>query len=126
MSTAPDKILRIHQHARGTAVILTAAGDIDIVTAPLLAEQLANAVKTVTPPGPVVTDLRQVDFFCVKGIRVLRTAQQLCGRHAVLLRVVAACLVTRILDAAGEKNLAICDTLDTALLAAPASAHDNP
>lgn len=73
----------------GAAVLVHVAGEIDYTTAPELAECLAEAVRSVTPPAPVVADLSGVRFLGAQGIGLLLDHQDLCLRRGSALVVVA-------------------------------------
>lgn len=73
----------------GAAVLVHVAGEIDYSTAPDLAECLSEAVRSVTPPAPVVADLTGVRFLGAQGIGLLLEHQDLCLRRGSALVVVA-------------------------------------
>ncbi|SDJ53679.1 anti-anti-sigma factor [Lentzea albidocapillata subsp. violacea] len=73
----------------GAAVLVHVAGEIDITTAPDLAERLGEAIRSVTPPAPVVADLSGVRFLGAQGIGVLLEHQDLCLHQGSALVVVA-------------------------------------
>ncbi|GHH28707.1 STAS domain-containing protein [Lentzea cavernae] len=84
----------------GPAVLVHVAGEIDYSTAPDLAECLSEAVRSVTPPAPVVADLTAVRFLGAQGIGLLLDHQDLCLRRGSALVVVAtAAAVLRPLQA---------------------------
>ena len=72
----PDDRLHVDQRSEGTAVVLRAVGEVDGSTAPILAKHLTRAAETVTPPGPVVADFRELEFFGSTAISVLLVAHQ--------------------------------------------------
>ncbi|MCX2947103.1 STAS domain-containing protein [Lentzea sp. NEAU-D7] len=73
----------------GAAVLVHVAGEIDFTTVPGLAERLGEAVRSVTPPAPVVADLSGVRFLGAQGIGLLLDHQDLCLRRGSALVVVA-------------------------------------
>jgi len=117
-SDGPHERLRVERRLDGMSMIVRAAGEVDLTTAPILATQLAAATNLTTPPAPVVADLRNVSFFGCKGIAVLLTADQRCVRHNTVLRVLCARPVTRSLEISGlQAVLTISPTLHDALAA---------
>jgi anti-anti-sigma factor len=97
------------------AVVLTVAGEIDMTTAPAL----EDAVRQSLAEGPamLVIDLSGAEFFSSAGIAVLMLAHR--NESGVALRVVATDrIVLRPLELTGlTDDLAIYDSLDTALRA---------
>ena len=73
----------------GAAVLVQIAGEIDHSTAPDLAECLDDAVRSVTPPAPVVADLTAVRFLGAQGIGLLLDHQDHCQSRGSALVVVA-------------------------------------
>ena len=73
----------------GAAVLVHVTGEIDLTTVPDLAERLGEAVRSVTPPAPVVADLSGVRFLGAQGISLLLDHQDLCLRRGSALMVVA-------------------------------------
>lgn len=97
-------------------MVVRAVGDVDMVTAPVLAKELAHAAETVTPPALIVADLREVRFFGSSGIATLIVAHRQCQERRVTLRVVAGPSLTKRLTMSGLVGyLTICLTLTEAL-----------
>jgi anti-anti-sigma factor len=112
----PEDFLHVGRFVEGTAVIVHAVGDLDIYTAHVLAEHLTAAAATATPPGPVVADLRQVQYFGAEGITVLVNACHQCQRHRIYFHVVAGPIVVKPLELVGmPESLTMCPTLAEAL-----------
>jgi anti-anti-sigma factor len=65
-------------------------GEVDLVTAPLVADELVLALR---PPTPVLVlaDFDAVTFMSSAGLQALITAHQHAQRAATHLRIVAAC-----------------------------------
>ncbi|MFC8527292.1 STAS domain-containing protein [Nocardia sp. NPDC057227] len=99
----------IATEARDTAVVVTAAGEVDMVTAARLREALDAAQRT--PGIPTVLDLSRVDFFDSSGLEVLVDVH-----HRARLRVVASAAVRRPLGVTGlDRVLDVYDDLAAAL-----------
>lgn len=112
----PDDDLHVDQRVEGTAVVVRAAGDVDMATAPVLAKELAHAAETDTPPALIVADLREVQFFDSSGVGTLILTHQQCQKRNITLRVVAGPSLTKRLNASGLAGyLTICLTLTEAL-----------
>jgi anti-sigma B factor antagonist len=111
-----DSPLHVDQHNEGGAVVVRAAGEVDLGTAHTLIKYLTSAAEEVTPPAPVVADLREIQFFGSQGLAALVTAQQQCQQHHTALRLLVGPTVRRTLDITGMVDvLTICPTLTDAL-----------
>ncbi|WP_245633834.1 STAS domain-containing protein [Amycolatopsis jejuensis] len=64
--------LHVHRPAPGTAVV-EAAGEIDLATAPHLAEVVEARLRSTV--GLVIVDLRRTTFLAVAGLRILHRLQ---------------------------------------------------
>jgi anti-sigma B factor antagonist len=108
--------LQIERRVEDCCVVVRAAGEIDMDTAPLLREELAIAVEFATPGVPVVADLRDIIFFGSSGIAALLEANRLCRQHRTVLHVVATALVRQPLELLGLREvLRLCPTITEAL-----------
>jgi anti-anti-sigma factor len=108
--------MQVEQQIEGTAIVLRAVGEIDAASATVLTDQLAHAAKTAIPPGPVVLDLRAIEFMGSAGMAMLIATHQLCQDQHVVFRVVAGPTVTRRLELLGLLTfVTIRLTLDEAL-----------
>jgi len=108
--------LRVERSVQDSVVIVTAAGDVDMDTAPILLEELIFAVAQATPPAPVIVDLRDIEFFGSSGIAALLDAHQRCTQRDITLRVVATPIVTKPLAITGAlPTVVIYTTLADAL-----------
>lgn len=96
--------------------VVEAAGSIDLLTAPELAEHLSVALAEGIPVI-VVADLRQVDFLAAAGLSVLVTADQQARAQQITLRVVASThAVRRVLSITGlDQTLMVYSALEPAL-----------
>jgi anti-sigma B factor antagonist len=99
----------------GDALVIQAAGEIDVVTAPQLAEAITSA--SGQPADTVVVDLTEVTFLGSAGLAVLVGAQEQVGDRR--FRIVAGTtIVLRSLMVTGLTDvLAAFPTLDAALAA---------
>ncbi|TCO53605.1 STAS domain-containing protein [Actinocrispum wychmicini] len=105
MTSASDP-LRVYQRFEGLAVVLRTTGEIDMSTAPLLADELTQAITAATAPAPVVADLSDVTFLSSAGLAVLLDAREKCTRAGCPLRLVATGRpVLRSLEVAGLLEL---------------------
>jgi anti-sigma B factor antagonist len=111
-----DDQLHVERRLEGTTVVIRAAGEVDVTTAPLLKEHLRTATDQATPLAPLVADLRDVRFLGSHGIAVLVEAGQRCQQHHITLRLVATRPVTRPLGVLGMQDMfTLCPTLAAAL-----------
>lgn len=115
--SAPTELLHVAQRREGAAVVVCAEGEIDTVTAPVLVQQFVLAIENAVPPGPIVADLRDVEFFDARGIAVLVDTARVCLREHTTLHVVPGRAVSRTLALVdAHKELTVCPTLATALV----------
>jgi anti-sigma B factor antagonist len=96
--------------------VVEAAGSIDMLTAPVLAEHLSAALAEGIPVI-VVVDLRQVGFLGAAGLSVLVAADQRARAQQITLRVVASThAVRRALSVTGlDQTLMVYAALEPAL-----------
>jgi anti-sigma B factor antagonist len=72
-----------------SATVVAARGEIDLATAAMLAETIAQALDA-PDPQPVVVDLAEVRFCDSSGIRVLVHGRRLADERGLSYRVVGA------------------------------------
>jgi anti-sigma B factor antagonist len=70
----PNDLLRVSSATRGTTVIVTAAGELDLMTAPTLQQALTAAWAAA--PERLVLDLSKVTFLASVGMAVLAEHHQ--------------------------------------------------
>jgi anti-anti-sigma factor len=98
--------LHVYQRLEGLAVVLRTTGEIDMSTAPVLADELETALVSATAPAPVVADLSEVTFLSSAGLAVLLDARERCAHEGTPLRLVATGRpVLRSLEIAGLLTL---------------------
>lgn len=86
-------------HPRPGAAVVTVRGEIDLVTAPRLADELNALCRT--PHHQVLIDLRGVDFLSVRGVTVLLDLEQHCRAVSTRLSVIASPVVRRVFERLG-------------------------
>jgi anti-anti-sigma factor len=71
--SADTAAFEVGKHQADRAVVLTVSGEVDMLSAP----QLAEAIRTALAAGPaaLIVDLSKVDFLASAGMTVLVTAQ---------------------------------------------------
>ncbi len=108
----------------GLAVVVHVAGEVDIMTAPMLEERLSAVCARVDPPQRVVVDLRRVEFFGSAGLALLVMTREQCRKRAVVLGVLATNrAVLRPLQVTGlDGPLNVVSTLEAALPSPEANA----
>jgi anti-sigma B factor antagonist len=114
--TPPVDNFTMRIRREGGAVVVAAVGEIDLLTAPVLADAL-DAGWSDPEIGIVVLDLTEVSFLGSSGLAVLLEAGKVPRRD---LRVVPGDhrLVRRPLEISGlARALTVCDTVEDALLA---------
>lgn len=95
--------------AGGVQVRVDVAGDIDMATAPVLAEALEHVwhdTEKAENSTEIVVDLRNVEFLSAAGIHVLIHAHDCCRDDGIGLRVIASHpAVTRPLQMTGMSHI---------------------
>jgi anti-sigma B factor antagonist len=77
--------LKVSSRSRGDHVIVTAAGEIDLYTAPKLQADLAAIIDAAAPATRVVIDMSGVEFCDSTGMNALLSAlRQVRGRGGEL------------------------------------------
>jgi anti-sigma B factor antagonist len=112
---AGDPPWQVNRTMQGDSALIEAGGAIDLITAPMLEQQLEYAEATTVPPAPVVVDLTRIAFIDARGLDTLVHHHQRCRSVGSTLRIVARQrAVLRPIHIAG---------LDTTLYVFP-NAHD--
>jgi anti-anti-sigma factor len=104
----------VGKHQVDDAVVLTVSGEVDMLSAP----QLAEAIRTALAAGPpaLVIDLTKVDFLASAGMTVLVTAQAEVTPPTRFAVVANGPATSRPIKLMGLDNvLALYSTLDSAL-----------
>lgn len=99
------------------AMVVHAAGEIDLMTAPDLQTQLEKVCERANPPDSVVADLTAVSFLGSAGLSVLLDIDEQCRARRVVLRIVATRPNTvRPLTVTGlDRVLQVVDSLELAI-----------
>ncbi|WP_307793236.1 STAS domain-containing protein [Amycolatopsis sp. MtRt-6] len=111
----PQDLLRVTAHHTDGAVVLAVAGEVDLLSAPVLGSEVTTALANA--PDLLVIDLTDVSFLASIGITVLLEARREAGA-GTRIRVVApeAGVVHRTLRLTGLLDaLAVAATRDEAL-----------
>ncbi|MEV6071044.1 STAS domain-containing protein [Nocardia sp. NPDC052001] len=96
----------------GAALVLSASGEIDVVSAPKLSAALAEAAASESPV--LVVDLARVRFIGSVGLSVLLEARESASNRT--MKVVASPQVRRPIEITGlDIALDVYDSLDQAL-----------
>jgi len=83
----PQDLLRVTVHHPGDAVLLAVSGEVDLLSAPVLAGEITAALAET--PALLVIDLSEVSFLASIGMTVLLKARREAGATTEI-RVVAA------------------------------------
>ncbi|TDQ00972.1 STAS domain-containing protein [Labedaea rhizosphaerae] len=110
-------VLLAHRSNRGGAVVITAEGEADTVTAPVLRRELTAALEEIGEAGTVlVLDATGVTFIDSTGLAELIRANQQCETKQIPLRLVTSPELYRILELTGLIEIfAIADSVDAAV-----------
>lgn len=118
----PDELLRVwcEPGSADRGVVVSAVGEIDLVSAPKLRDTLAGLDARPEPPSVVVVDLTGVTFLGSVGLSLLVEQDRRCRDAGGLLRVVTGNrLVARAIAMTGlSETLTLFDTLDDAMAVA--------
>ena len=79
--------LKLAEHDDGDAVVIAAAGIVDMAAAPALADQVGAILRR--RPGTLVVDFSGVTFLATAGMSVLMEASRKCEELSIPFRVVA-------------------------------------
>jgi anti-sigma B factor antagonist len=82
-ASEPAQPIALAVEQRGDAVVVRVRGELDILTAPAMADALAEAVAA--GPRVVVVDLAEVAFCASSGLQAMLRARDAAGRHGVRL-----------------------------------------
>ena len=88
----PSTLLQVSTEPASGAVVVEAAGEVDMLTAPRLDQEIQQAIAQ-SPPR-LVLDLSDVTFLSSAGLALLVRAHKDCG-DAVDMRIVAATSATQ-------------------------------
>ncbi len=83
-----DGLLWVQRTVDNHSVVVRAGGELDILTAPRLSQQLDRAEAIVVPPAPVVLDLTGLTFLGSAGLSVLLEHHERCLALGSRLRIV--------------------------------------
>ncbi len=83
-----SELVTIDVSVAGPAMIVTAAGEVDSTSAPVLRQHLDAVLDSEV--GELTVDLRQVSFLDSAGLCVLATAHRRAVRQDVRMRVLAS------------------------------------
>lgn len=97
-----DALLWVQRTVENHSVVVTASGELDLLTASRLSTQLELAEAIVVPPAPVVLDLTGITFMGSAGLSVLLVHHERCTALGSRLEVVpGGRAVTRPLEMTG-------------------------
>lgn len=109
--------LHVATRRSGSALVISASGDIDLSNEKAWEQLLGEAAATTIAPGPVVVDIRNLDFIGSCAYAALARQAERCRRRGVRLCVVShQPIVDRIVAVCGLRQmLPIHPTIQTAL-----------
>jgi len=82
-------LLTVDIDARGSAVVVSVAGELDLATVPVLRERLESVPDVAAVPSPLVVDLSGLSFIGSAGLALLVDLNNQCVERGVLLALVA-------------------------------------
>lgn len=109
-----DGALWVQRTVENLSVVVTACGELDLNTAPVLNTQLELAEAIVVPPAPVVLDLTAISFLGSTGLSILVEHHERCVALGSSLRIVpGGRAVTRPLAMTGLDQILTIDLQET-------------
>lgn len=103
-AVAANRVLRVNSRRFGpTRTVVELVGEVDMLTAPLLAERLDEHLSEGV--GQIVLDLSGLTFLSAGGLNVVVAADN-CARDRGVEILLAGCdgIVGRVFEAAGVRN----------------------
>lgn len=107
-----DSLLWVQRDVDNLSVVVSAGGELDLLTAPRLSAQLDQAEAIVVPPAPVVLDLTRLTFMGSAGLALLLTHHERCAalgsslqiraNNAVVIRPLRMTALDRVLNLVPE------------------------
>lgn len=82
-------LLTVDVDARGSAVVVSVRGELDLATVPVLRERLESVHEISSVPSPLVMDLSGLTFIGSAGLALLVDLNNQCVERGVLLALVA-------------------------------------
>ena len=82
-------LLTVDIDARGSAVVVSVGGELDLATVPVLRERLGSVDEVSQVPSPLVVDLSALTFIGSAGLALLVELNNQCVERGVLLALVA-------------------------------------
>lgn len=113
----PERVLTVSDRRVGDSVVLTAAGEVDIASAPRLREALLAAIRR-PDAARVVLDINGLTFLGSRGLAALLGGLDEAGRlgKTLLVAIRDQSPVYRVLEVTGvDKELARFETVEQAL-----------
>ena len=90
-----DSLLWVQRDVDNLSVVVSAGGELDLLTAPRLSAQLDQAEAIVVPPAPVVLDLTRLTFIGSAGLAMLLAHHERCAALGSSLRIRVNDMVAR-------------------------------
>jgi anti-anti-sigma factor len=118
----PHSTLRAITQRNGPVVIVRAGGEIDASNERTWHRLVGEAAAVATRPGPLVVDVKGLDFMGCCAFAVLAAEAERCRRRGVELRLVSCDPgVARVIEACSLRDvLSLYPTMDSALSTAVA------
>jgi anti-anti-sigma factor len=113
-------LLTVDINARGSAVVVSVRGELDLATVPVLRERLDSISEVSDSPSPLVIDLSAVTFIGSAGLALLVEQHNKCEeRGTPMALVVAGSVVPRAIQVTAlDQVFAVHTTVDDAIAGA--------
>jgi anti-anti-sigma factor len=83
-------LLMVDVDTRGSAVVVSVRGELDLATVPVLRERLDSFGEVSESPSPLVIDLSAVTFIGSAGLALLVELHNRCDERGTLMALVVA------------------------------------
>ena len=110
-------LLTVDIVARGSAVVVSVRGELDLATVPVLRGRLGSVDEVSASPSAMVVDLSEVTFIGSAGLALLVDLHNRCGERGIPLAVVATgSVVPRAIQVTAlDQVFSVYGTLDEAI-----------
>ncbi|MGH3761101.1 STAS domain-containing protein [Actinophytocola sp.] len=110
-------LLTVDIDARGTAVVVSVRGELDLATVPVLRDRLDSVGEVSAEPSPLVIDLSAVTFIGSAGLALLVDQHNRCQDRGIPLELVATgSVVPRAIQVTAlDQVFSVHDTVDEAI-----------
>lgn len=115
-------VLRVAAYASDGCIVITVAGELDVATAP----SLADALHHVPAPVPIILDLAGVTFMDCAGLHPILHAHRAAAARGTPIVLVPTPAIARLLRLTGTQYIPASPTMPAALATVTAHTRHSP